>query len=168
MESDKPLSLPRSSDRDVRLEGLWRSKSEKESGYLYIAYGSGAHGSMLAFSKDKTGVSTDLWDFFVTRTAKHFYLNMTQASPKREEVTSHKTYTFLEYHFSWNGQLIVAPVGGKAFENAIKERKLHGTTNQFTTTISHEPVGRLLAFIETARPEDVFMARSAMIKAGDL
>ena len=150
----------------MRLEGLWREKAEKEADYTYIAYGPGAYGSILWFNKDHAGASIGSVDFFVTRTAEHSYLNVSQVSSNREGGASHKTYMFWEYHFSWNGQLVVAPVGGKGFENAIKERKLHGNTGQFATTISHEPVGRLLAFLEAAKPEDAFMTHSVMLRVG--
>jgi hypothetical protein len=166
LESDKPLSLPRDSDRDLRLEGLWRAKAENENGYTYIAYGPGVRGRMLWFGKDKNGASTGSADFFVTRTAKHSYLNVSEVSDNRSEATPRKTYMFWEYHFSWNGRMVIAAVGGDIFEKAVREGKLHGKTDQWMTTISHEPIGRLLAFIEAAKPKDVFIKESAMVKIG--
>ncbi len=71
--SDTPLSSPRDADRDLRLEGLWRCDLVP---YFYIAYGPDAHGSILCFGRDKTGMGVMRWDFFVTRTPKHRYLNL--------------------------------------------------------------------------------------------
>jgi hypothetical protein len=166
LQSDKPLLSPRYAERDVRLEGLWRSDTEQGPAYFYIAYGTTARGSILFFGKDKNGLSTQSWEFFVIRTAKHAYLNIELASIKstgvtaaREKVRLHPTgYTFMEYHFSWTGQLALSAVGGQSFANAVQQGKLHGKTGLFSDTeIRHERPGRLLAFIEASKPEDVFM-----------
>jgi hypothetical protein len=171
VESEKPLSSPRYADKDPRLEGLWRVKlDEKDTVYLYIAYGPRAHGSIMLFGKDKTGMGTMSWDFFVTRTSKHAYLNMlplVEVSRGHVRPRPSKMYTFEEYRFSWRGQLIVSSVGGEVFSKAVKEGKLHGKTDLFTTTISHEPSQRVLAFIETSRPQDVFMKSWTATKVGN-
>ena len=170
VESEKPLSSPRYADRDLRLEGLWRIKlDEKDTAYFYVAYGPGAHGSIMLFGKDKTGMGAMSWDFFVTRTPKHAYLNMIPfVEVSRGHVRPHPSnmYTFEEYRFSWRGQLVVSSVGGEVFSKAVKAGKLHGKTDLFTTTISHEPSARVLAFIETSRPEDVFMKSWTATKIG--
>jgi hypothetical protein len=159
VQSEKPLSTPRYSDRDPRLEGLWRVKIEKDTLYFYIAYGPGAHGSILLFGKDKKGMGAESWDFFVTRTPKHTYLNLiSRAEIEAGHVRSQKSrmYTFEEYRFSWTGQLVVSDVGGEAFSKAIEQGKLHGKVENFLVTISHTPSERILAFIETSKPKDVF------------
>jgi hypothetical protein len=170
VESEKPLSSPRYADRDPRLEGLWRVKlDEKDIVYFYIAYGPGADGSIMLFGKDKTGMSTMSWDFFVTRTPKHAYLNMIpliEVNHGHVRSRPSKMNTFAEYRFSWSGQLVVSSVGGEVFSKAVKEGKLHGKTDPFTTTISHERSERVLAFIETSRPEDVFMKSWTATKIG--
>jgi hypothetical protein len=163
--SDKPLLSPRYAVRDARLEGLWRSDTEQGPAYFYVAYGTTARGSVLFFGKDKNGLSTASWDFFVIRTAKHAYLNMDIASAKETGLSANREnvrdpprngYFFMEYHFSWSGQLVISDVGGESFSRAVQEGKLHGKADLFLTTIQHETPGRLLAFIEAAKPEDVF------------
>jgi hypothetical protein len=171
IESDRPLSSPRYAPRDQRLEGLWRAKVGEDAIYFYIAYGPDGHGSILSFGRDKDGMGTMLWNFFVTRTARHAYLNMTSlVSVDRGHVhqSPSKTYMFVEYRFSWRGQLVASLVGGEVFSKAIKEGKLHGKTDLFTTSISHETSKRVLGFIDTAKPEDVFMKPWVATKIGGL
>jgi hypothetical protein len=160
VQSEKPLSTPRYADRDPRLEGLWRASIEKDTLYFYIAYGPGAHGSILLFGKDKKkGMGAETLDFFVTRTPKHTYLNLI---PRVEIESGHvraqksKMFTFEEYRFSWTGQLVVSDLNGEAFSKAIEQRKLHGKVDLFLVTISHTPSERIVAFIEGSKPEDVF------------
>jgi len=169
VQSDKPLSTPRYSDRDPRLEGLWRAKTDKDTLYFYIAYGPGAHGSILLFGKDEKGMGAELLDFFVTRTPKHTYLNLiTRGEIESGHLHAQKSrmYSFQEYHFSWTGQLVVSAVGGEAFSKAIKEGKLHGKVEQFVITISHTPSERILAFIEGSKPEDVFIKAYSATRIG--
>jgi hypothetical protein len=104
---------------------LWRVRlDEKGTVYFYIAYGPGAHGSIMFFGKDKTGMGTMSWDFFVTRTPKHTYLNMiplVEVSRGHVRPRPSKMYAFEEYRFSWRGQLVVSSVGGEVFQKQSKK-----------------------------------------------
>ncbi len=159
LESDKPLSALGTAARDTRLEGLWCADDGKERAYFYISYGAGAEGSLFLFGSDEKEAGMIASNFFVTRTARHTYLNLrtkVEWTNGRAKLIPDKTYNFMEYHFDWRNRLILSIVGGETFQKAVKEGKLHGKADSLTTTISHEPMGRLLEFIENAKPEQVF------------
>jgi hypothetical protein len=167
--SDKPLSSPRYTDRDLRLEGLWRTEDENKVAYFYVAYGRGAHGSMLSFSRGEKGIDRTSWDFFVTRTPKYAYLNVTPldtVSRKQLQLNKGKAYVFVEYHFSWFGELVLSPVGGEAFAKAVEQKRLHGKNEFLSTTISHQNPQGLVTLIETSRRKDVFMGTIRARKIG--
>jgi UDP-N-acetylglucosamine transferase subunit ALG13 len=72
----------------------------------------------------------------------------------------------MEYHFDWRHRLVLSTVGGQIFEKAVKEGKLRGKVKDFSITISHEPMGRLLEFIENSKPEQVFTRLWTVRKIG--
>lgn len=75
-------------------------------------------------------------------------------------------YMFMKYRFSWTGELVVCFVDGPAFADAVKKGKLPGNTDSGQTTIVHAPPGRLLEFIETSKPADVFQQEGAFTNIG--
>lgn len=156
--SDKPLSSPRYSDRDPRLEGLWRVEEQKNVSYFYVVYGPDAHGSILSFGRDEKGLDAISCDFFVTRTLKHSYMNLSLEGEARrghvKRITT-KQYMFAEYHFSGSGKLVTSLIGGESFSRAIKQGKLHGKTDKYSNSTLHDTSERVLTFIETSRPKDV-------------
>ena len=169
VEADRPLSSPRYAERDPRLEGLWRANLEKNTFYFYVAYGPGAYGSILLFGKDEKGMSAGTFDFFVTRTSKRTYLNLrprVEIAADRLRPQKSRMYRFEEYHFSWFGQLVVSDLNGEAFSKAIDQGILHGKVDPFEVTISHTPSDRILSFIESSKPEDVFKKAYTATKIG--
>jgi len=167
--SDKPLSSAHYAYRDSRLEGLWQTEGEKDLSYVYVAYDARGRGSMLGFSRDEKGIDRTSWDFFVTRTPKHTYLNVTPretVSRKQLQLSRGKAYVFFEYHFSWFGELVLSPVGGAAFSQAVERKRLHGKNEFLATTISRENPQRILELLETSKPKDVFMATIRARKIG--
>jgi hypothetical protein len=167
VESKNPLSPPRLAVADKRLEGLWRNDDKQPgSGYLYIAYRPHDGGSVMFFGPDDTsGIGTMQYDFFVTRGMKDDYLNLSHAVYHLQGATQRDrsgNYTFAEYHFTWLGQLIYRQVEGDAFSKAVEggklrgkltyDKKTHGVTNTLLTDTSE----RVLGFMESSKPEDVF------------
>ena len=170
MVSDEPLSSPRYAYRDSRLEGLWKTEGEKNVIYVYAVYDARGRGSMLVFGRDeKGGIGHDYWDYLITRTSKHTYLNVSPRDPisRRQLQSSHgKAYVFFEYHFSWFGEVVLSPVGGPAFSEAIEKKKLHGRNEFLTTTISRENPERILQLLENSKPKDVLMSGFRVRKIG--
>jgi hypothetical protein len=176
-ESEKPLSPPASAVPDKRLEGLWRADGKGESGYLYISYGVKATGSVMAFGKDTgSGMGSAQYDFFVTRTAKHNYVNLSHGvfrdpdalfgSPEDPEA-----YIFAEYHFSWTGQLVYSLVTGDAFVKAVEAGKLRGKVfyddqKRPINALLKDSPKRILDFIESSKPADVFGAPEKLTWTG--
>jgi hypothetical protein len=176
VESERPLSPPRSAVRDQRLEGLWRPDGKGEAGYLYITFHPRGDGSVMIFSKySGTGaISTAQYDFFVTRTSKHDYLNLSHGvsrDPGFWPSARSGTYIFAEYHFTWLGQLAYSMVAGDAFGKAVDAGKLRGKVQRdkkygvvglFLTDSSRH----ILDFIESSKPGDVFGAPTKLSKIG--
>ncbi|PYL28470.1 MAG: hypothetical protein DMF45_09055 [Verrucomicrobia bacterium] len=136
---------------------------------VYVAYDARGRGSMLGFSRDEKGIDRTSWDFFVMRTPKHTYLNVTPretVSRKQLQLSRGKAYVFFEYHFSWFGELVLSPVGGAAFSQAVERKRLHGKNEFLATTISRENPQRILELLETSKPKDVFMATIRARKIG--
>lgn len=163
VESERPLSPPRLAVRDPRLEGLWRARGKDLTMYTYIAYGPKGEGSMVDFGKDDTGAMSMSADFFVTRTGKHEYLNLSNrlGSAHGHAHTDHPgTYTFTEVRFTWLGRLVITSVDGAGFAKAVKEGRLRGRViedkkGNATDTLLKDSGERILGFIEGAKPEDV-------------
>ena len=170
VESVRPLSSPRTAMRDPRLEGMWRTVGEKNQSYAYFSYGEKSNiGSALMIDKDKAGLSTISADFFVTRTPRHSYLNITHVvSRNHSSVTrdySH-TYVFMEYHFSLLGDMVTALVLEKVFKDAIAQGKIHGSAKKSSSTLVDDSAERVLSLIESSKPKDVFGKWSRFRKIG--
>jgi len=151
LNSDRPLAPFGTAARDTRLEGMWCPRKKSDNGYLYIAYRTGNMGSLLAVSKDgKSGVTTTGCDFFVTRTRKGSYMNVTQVSEDGAPTNqTPRMWLFVKYWFAWNGDLLGSEVGGNAFVSAVKSGKLPGTVDSNNiVTVKGAPPGRLLSIIE--------------------
>ena len=107
--------------------------------------------------------------FLSCATPKHTYLNVTPretVSRKQLQLSRGKAYVFFEYHFSWFGELVLSPVGGAAFSQAVERKRLHGKNEFLATTISRENPQRILELLETSKPKDVFMATIRARKIG--
>jgi len=175
VESVHPLSSPRSALPDPRLEGMWRAPATSGTSgntYLYIAFHSRAAGTIFTISNDKTdGLQTFKYDFFVTHTPRHDYMNFSNlvvTPDKNGELSSQLLqpgrYSFAEYHFNWLGQLRISQVEGAAFSDAVKNGKLRGETQYAIVNKKETPVGvlltdspaHILSFIESSKPKDVF------------
>jgi hypothetical protein len=177
VESVKPLSSPRAAVPDHRLEGLWGSTDKGSSGYIYIAYP--AHigtGSLMAFGQnDKRGIGKYEEDFFVTRTAKHNYMNMNHTVIHTDgEVHLDRSghYSFAAYHFTLRGQLVYAMANPDAFAKAVQTGKLRGKltydkNKNVTDTLLKDSSERILAFIESSKPGDLFSPATKMNKLGN-
>ncbi len=172
VQSERPLSAAKVADRDPRLEGIWREQiADQETDYFCVAYGADAHGTILQLSKDKAGAAATPIDFFVTRTPRHSYLNLLQPpapGPGRSHSHGRRMYEFAEYHFSWRGQLLISPVGGTGFAEALKRGVLHGKNDGSTVTIAPADAGRIPAFIEGSKRDDVLWPPFVATKIGRL
>jgi hypothetical protein len=161
VQSDRPLSAPRDTERDLRLEGLWSVKDEKQTRYFYVAYGQGAYGSILAFGKEKDGLDAESFDFFVTRTPNRNYLNVIDRGNIKARDARQQTkqmYLFAEYHFSWASSLVLSQFKSQPFEQAIKNGILHGKLEALGgVTILQTPSERILSFVETSKQDEIFL-----------
>ena len=179
VESKNPLSSPRLAVPDKRLEGLWRNGDGKAgSGYLYIAYRPHGEASVLSFGPDdKSGIGTMQYDFFVTHGPKHDYLNLSHAVDHMQGAIHRDrsgNYTFVEYHFTWLGQLVYRQVEGGTFSQAVEHGKLRGKltydkkTKGVTNTLLTDSSEHILKFIESSKPEDVLGAPQKYSRIGGL
>jgi hypothetical protein len=169
LESKKPLSSPDQAVSDRQLEGLWRTSGNQDRTYVYIAYGSKGIGSMMIFGKikdkDNPGLDFHLQDFFVTRTAKHRYLNLTHAIYRNSfgaQLSPSTTYTFMAYQFSRTGRLVVSMSNDNVFTDAIQSGKLRGTIKgdlgSFTNgAVIEDSSDHILSFIESPKPNPIFI-----------
>jgi hypothetical protein len=69
------------------------------------------------------------FDFFVTRTAKHNYLNLSRGittANGQTHIDHTGRYTFVEYHFSWRGRLVYSYIDGPGLASAVQSGKLKG------------------------------------------
>jgi hypothetical protein len=141
---------------------LWRARDKDSTTYVYIAYGTKGEGSIVDFGKDDSGALSMSSDFFVTRTGKHEYLNLSNrmVSGHGHAQTDHPgTYTFTEVRFTWLGRLVMTSVDGDGFAKAVKEGRLKGRVtedkNGVTDTLLKDSGERILGFIEGAKAGDV-------------
>ena len=84
VKSDAPLSPAREAFRDHRLEGLWYADDGKDRYYFYISYPDQGNGSIFWFGSNEAGPTELLLTFFVSRTAKHTYLNLQSLGESRK------------------------------------------------------------------------------------
>lgn len=171
VQSRHPLSSASLSTPDPRLEGIWRDKQN----YWYITRLS--HGDLLVLLPRHLGNSaipaqtgcapSDIYSatFFVTRTPKVNYLNVTQeyihSLPDSLSAAGvPEAFGFRKYYFTKRGALIITDLEGEGFNNAVKQHKLRGKDN--TGDLGTGPAiylkdsgKRILQFIETSKPADI-------------
>jgi hypothetical protein len=166
-QSKNPLGPWSAAVRDERIEGLWRGDggNGKFQYVFFTFHEKSPDGSVMEFGKDDAGsIATARYDFYITRTPKHSYLNVTNGHSDNEQlfpVGEKGTYIFAEYHFNWMGRLIYSFVGGDGVAKAVDEGKLKGKVDRdskgalnditLTDTSKH-----ILDFIESSKPRDVF------------
>jgi hypothetical protein len=177
VQSKNPLSPRSSAVRDGRIEGLWQEDLGKGSfQYVFFTYHAGRNdGSIMEFKKNDVGsVSSAQYDFFVTRTPKHDYLNVTNGHTDNEQtfpVGRPGSYSFAEYHFNWMGRLVYSMIGGNGFAKAIDEGKLKGIVERdskknITAIYLTDSSKRILDFIESSKPQDVFDSTAKLTWVG--
>lgn len=177
VESVHPLSSPRTAVHDDRLGGLWAVADNKGnvSEYLYVNFGSGGSGKLMTFGGFEDGeLDRSQFDFFVTRTAKHNYLNLSRGITTvngQTHIDHTGRYTFVEYHFSWRGQLVYSNVDGPGLVTAVQSGKLKGkvtsdSKSNSTDTLLKDSSEHILGFIESSKPQDVFGVASKFDKIG--
>jgi hypothetical protein len=177
VESEKPLSSPKLAFRDPRLEGLWRPEGKGASGYLYIAYrAKSGIGSVMSIDQDGgDGIGTSQYDFFVTRSGKRNYVNLSHGTSRGEgEIHADRSghYLFVEYRFSWRGQLIYSIMNPNLFTKAVESGQLKGKVtydeNKNSDTLLKDSPERILKFIESCKQADIFVEPSTCDKIGGL
>jgi len=177
VQSKYPLAPRSSAVRDGRLEGLWEADLGKgEFQYVFFTYHAGSSdGSIMEFKKNDAGsISSAHYDFYVTRTSKHDYLNVTNGHTDNEQdfpVGKPGTYSFAEYHFNWMGRLVYSMVGGDAFAKAVDEGKLKGKVDRdnkknVTAIYLTDSSKHILNFIESSKPQDVFQSTAKLTRVG--
>jgi hypothetical protein len=167
VQSKNPLGPRSAAVRDERLEGMWKVDEGKgKFGYVFFAYHAhGGDGTIMELTKNDAGqVASAKYDFFVTRSSKHDYLNVTNGHSSDESVFSigrGGTYSFAEYHFNWLGELVYSMVGGDGIAKAVDEGKLKGKVDRDSKGAVNDiyltdTSKRMLDFIESSKPKDVF------------
>jgi hypothetical protein len=129
----------------------------------------------MEFTKNDVGtISTAQYDFYVTRTAKHDYLNVTNGRTDNEQlfpVGKPGSFSFAEYHFNWLGRLVYSMIGGNGFAKAVDEGKVKGkvvrdSKKNITAIYLTDTSQHILDFIESSKPQDVFDSTTALTRAG--
>ena len=171
VQSENPLGPRSSAVRDARLEGMWR-EGKGDFGYIFFAYRPhGADGSIMELTRnDKGRIASAKYDFYVTQTSKHAYLNVTNGHSSDEStfpVGHAGTYSFVEYHFNWLGELVYSMVGGDAIAKAVDEGKLKGKVDRddkhnVTGIYLTDSSKRMLDFIESSKPQGVFQSTTKL------
>lgn len=169
VQSKHPLSPPGSSAPDRRLEGLWKAEPGPGYAYTYLAYDDGdtkKNNLMLQFGGSSPGNGFESMKFFVTRTPKYNFLNITQDKIQCTDGTvspngALDAYWIVEYHFSRNGELLLSWLDEDTFADAVDKKLLRGDTspgglgaNKYTL-LSDSPA-HIIHFIETSAPDKVF------------
>lgn len=166
VQSKNPLGPRSSAVRDERLEGLWQHDVGKgKFEYAFFTYHDrSSDGSIMEFTKNDAGrISTAQYDFYVTRTSKHDYLNLTSGHSDNEEifpVGTHGSYSFAEYHINWMGRLVYSMIGGNGFANAVDQGKVKGKVDRGSkgavdSIYLTDSSRHILDYIESSKPQDV-------------
>ncbi|HEX4086167.1 MAG TPA: hypothetical protein VHY22_14725 [Chthoniobacteraceae bacterium] len=175
MESVNPLSSPRAAKADYRLEGMWRSKDDKSTSYLMLSYRKKGLGSLIYVSADDSGaIDTLREDFFVTHTAAGDYLNLTNgvyAVDGKAHRDHPGPYTFAKYRFSWLGRLMTAGINSDSFVTAVQHGTLKGKLTRdnkgnVTNLLLTDSSARILHFIESSKPGEIFAKETRFEKVG--
>jgi len=168
--SKNPLSSPKFATTDPRLEGLWRAKVG--SGYDYFAFGKvSAKGINLFLQFGKPGdlASSNSTNFFVTRTPRHSYLNISNDYERDANADkpslNQDDYTFLEYHITNRGDLILSWLDPDIFTKAIAAGKLRGNSNSSYPYLT-DSSDHILTFIEASDPKKMFFPLSKLTRTG--
>ena len=129
----------------------------------------------MMFQKNDAGaISTAQYKFFVTRTPKHTYMNLSNGVTSDEstfQIPAPGTYSFAEYRINWLGQLIYRMVGGDDFAKAIGAGKLKGRVERdqkgnVTAIYLTDTTQHIRDFIESAKPSDVFQSPAKFNRIG--
>jgi hypothetical protein len=168
VQSKNPLGPRSAAVRDERLEGLWRGDGGNgKSQYTFFTFHAGRRdGSIMEFEKNDVGsISSAHYDFYVTRTPKHSYLNVTNGQSDNEQVfpvSKPGIYSFAEYHFNWLGELVYSMVGGDGIAKAVDQGKLkgkvdRGSKGEVDNIYLTDTSKRMLDYIESSKPKDAFI-----------
>jgi len=158
--SKNPLSSPKFAATDPRIEGLWRVNG-LPGYYDYFAFGSHSYeGNNLFVQFGNPGYlpTSNSTNFFVTRTKRHNYLNLNndfeRDANNAKPTLDQDDYTFLEYHFTNRGELVLSWLSGDLFTKAIKDGRLQGN---YSETYLTDSSAHILAFIEVSDPKQIFI-----------
>jgi hypothetical protein len=159
VESDHPLSPPRTAVVDKRLEGMWKNTEKKETGYIYVAYGLGRTGSILQIEladMKEPQINPTKMNFYVTHTPRNDYLNYYRVinyAEGKAEKNRWGTYQFAKYRFNWLEQLILSYPDINVFSDAVKDGKLKG---EVTYQTNKDATGKI-----EKSPSDVHLTDSS-------
>jgi hypothetical protein len=149
VDSNYPLSSPKTAKPDHSLEGLWKGEGSKDgANYAYVVYGDHGVGTIQHFGKASSSAgnnelvsyhSPDTYIFFVTETPKGKYINYLYEDPKETSdknptmvaaasrmVGKPETFAFMKYHFNWLGKLVCDEPDVNIIGKAVESGKLKG------------------------------------------
>ena len=128
MVSVNPLSDPNQAVCDERIEGIWKSISEKnEKVYLHI--GRSSKNKMIAIMVEhkKNGeLESKKIPFFCTRTSKNNYLNLKVEDIFEKYSEKEEEYIFLKYVLPDKDNLIIFHLERQPIIMGIQSNKLKG------------------------------------------
>lgn len=155
--SEHPLSDPKDAQPDPALAGEWRSTIHADEPPTRIRFDRRGRGLIAETTQSKPANPSER--FFVTKTAKASYLNITGSTP-------HKGGYFLRYQVSADGKRLTFWMPKTAtFRRAVTKGKLKGVIDNSQNTtgddrldgvhLSDSPAA-ILQFMESQRAAAVF------------
>lgn len=174
-ESKNPLSTPKNSTVDQRLEGIYVSRREKKDDDLSSMHfhyrGIKADGQVratpwlevLQVEHEKTGgMKASAYHVLTTHIGGQDYMSFQDLSKGKDKTL----YSFARYEFSWNGTLRIWLINSDAVAQAIHSGKLQGTVkpSKFTQDITiTDSTEHLAAFVQASDPAALFAGKPMVL-----
>ena len=168
-ESKNPISSPRDSFLDTRLEGAWEAREENGPSdfYHFRRQKTAPWIRIVGIGQDGTkGLSVITYDALSTRLGAHTFLSFRALS--EDGKIGRAGYSFARYDFDWRGRLrIYALVSESELGAAVRSGKLRGTVKG-TSSDAHvkltDTSARIAAFIAASDAKKLFDGKPMVLR----
>ena len=176
LESNHALSTPATSTIDLRLEGLYVARREKNGDdiagwhFHYRGAKAGADGrpratpflEVLGVTHMKEGgLKGDAYHALTTHLGGHDYISFIELGSDRGKRKA-SPYGLARYEVGWSGELRVWGANSSAFAEAIKAGKLHGTakhTQLGDDVLLTDSTEHIATFVAAGNPAILFSGK---------
>ena len=168
-ESKNPISSPRDSFLDTRLEGAWQAQEDgKTPAYYHFGHKKSAPWMRIVGvgTEQPQGLSVITYDALSTRIGAHTFLSFRALS--EDGKLRQASYSFARYDFDWLGRLrIYALVSESELGAAVRSGKLRGTVKG-TASDAHvkltDTSARIAAFIAASDAKKLFDGKPMVLR----